>query len=106
MPRKFWGNVLVCKTKDNHFIPLQNWDNYLKKLYDSADTMGTIVNTLIKDEIFSLEDTKSRINKLTNGKTKDIEGYQAKIFKMGKSVLIPHLNKLLNLVVKHAFPKL
>jgi len=53
-----------------------------------------------------LGDIESGINKLTNGKFKDIEGHQAEIFKMGKSILIPHLHKLLNLAIKHGFPKL
>ena len=60
--------MLVSITKDNNSIPLENWDNYLKMLYDSPDTMGTILNTPIKEDIFSLEDIETRINKLTNGK--------------------------------------
>ena len=63
-------------------ITLENSDNYLKKLYDSPDTMGTILNAPIKDDIFSLEDIEFGINKLAKGKAKDIEGYQAEIFKM------------------------
>jgi len=55
---------------------------------------------------FSLENVECGINKLANGKAKDIEGYQTEIFKMGKFIFIPHLHKLLNLVVKHGFPKL
>jgi len=106
VPKKFWWNVLVRKTKDNHSITLETWYNYIKKLYDSMDTMDTILNTPIKDDIFSLEDIESRINKLTNGKAKYIEGHQVEILKMGKYILIPHLHKLLKLVVKHGFPKL
>lgn len=68
--------------------------------------MGTILNTPIKDDTFSLEDVQFGINKLANGKDRDIEGYQAEIFKMGKSILIPYLHKLLNLVVKRVFSKL
>lgn len=61
--------------------------------------MGAILNTPIKEDIFSLEDIEFGTNKLANGKTKDIEGYQDDIFKMGRSILIPHLHKLLNLVL-------
>ena len=80
MQKTFWWNV--HKTKDNYSIPLENWDNYLKKLYDFKNNMGTILNTRIKEDEFSLEYVESGINKLTNGKAKDIEGYQAEIFKM------------------------
>lgn len=75
-------------------------------MYDSSDTIGTILNTPIKDDIFSLEDVEFWINKLASGKVKDIEGYQAEIFKMGKSIIFPHLHNLLNLAVKHGFPKI
>lgn len=37
--------------------------------------MGIVLNTPIKDDIFSLEDIESGINKLANGKAKYIEGY-------------------------------
>ena len=104
MPIKFWLNVLVRKTKDNHTIPLENWDSHLNSLYDSLHTTGNILNTPIKEDIFSLEDIECGINKLANGECKDIEGYQDQIFKMGRSILIPHLYKLLNLVANHGFP--
>lgn len=68
--------------------------------------MWTILNTPTKDDIFSLEDVQFGINKLANEKAKDIEDYRAEIFKMGKYILIPHLHKFLNLVVKHGFPKI
>jgi transposase len=34
-----------------------------------------------------------------------LEGYQAKIFKIGGPILIPHIHNLLNLEVKQGFPK-
>ena len=68
--------------------------------------MGTTLITPIKEDVFSLDDIESGTNKLANGKAKDIEGYQAKILKMGRSILIPYLHKLLNLVVAHGFPRL
>ena len=68
--------------------------------------MGVILKTPIKDDIFSLEGAESGINKLANRKANDIEGYQVEIFKVGISILIPHLHKLVNLVVKYGFPKI
>lgn len=41
---------------------------------------------------------------MASGKAKDIEGYQAKILKIGGHVLIPHIHKLFNLAVKQGFP--
>ena len=35
--------------------------------------MGTTLITPIKEDVFSLEEIESGINKLTNGKAKDIE---------------------------------
>lgn len=88
--------MFVHKTKDYHSIPLENWDNYLKKLYDFPDSMCTIWNTSIKEDIFSMEDIESMINKLAIVKAKYIVGYQAYILKMGKYILIHPLHKLLN----------
>ena len=104
-PTKFWQNVLVHKSESNHSMSLVNWDIYLKNLYDSSDTMYTIVNNHIKEDVFSLEDIESWINKLANGKPKDIDVHQDEIFKIGRSILIPHLQKLLNLAIKLGFPK-
>ena len=50
--------------------------------------MGTILNTLINEDILSLEDVEFNIKNLANGKVRDIEGYQAEISKMGRSILI------------------
>ena len=68
-------------------------------------TMGTTLITPIKEDLFSLDDIESGINKLANGTTKDIEGYQVEILKMGRSILIPYLPKILNLAVTHGFPR-
>lgn len=38
--------------------------------------MGTTLNTLMKEDVLSLEYVESRTNKLDNGKAKDIKGYQ------------------------------
>ena len=58
-----------------------------------------------KEGVFSLDDIEFGVKRLANGKAKDIEGYQAEIFKIGGSILIPHIHKLFNLAVKHGFPK-
>ena len=55
-------------------------------------------------EFFSLEDIDFRVKHLANEKAKDIEGYQAKILKIGGLVLIPHIHKPFNRVVKQGFP--
>jgi hypothetical protein len=67
--------------------------------------MDTIPIVPTKDEVFSLDDIEFRVKWLANGKAKDIEGYQAEIFKIGGPILIPHIHKLFNLEVKHGFPK-
>jgi hypothetical protein len=45
-----------------------------------------------KEEVFSLDDIELRVKKLANGKGKDIEGYQDEIFKIGGSIIIPHIH--------------
>ena len=42
---------------------------------------------------------------MANGKYKYIEDYQEEILKIGGHVLIPHIHKLFNQVVKQGFPK-
>jgi hypothetical protein len=68
--------------------------------------METIPIVPTKDFFFfSLDDIEFRVKSLTNGKAKDIEGYQDEIFKIGGPILIPHIHKLFNLIVKKGFPK-
>ena len=59
----------------------------------------------IKEDFFSLDDIEFRVKRLANGKAKEIEGYQAEFFKIGGSILIPHIHKLFNLAVKQGLPK-
>ena len=54
------------------------------------DNLETLLTT---KEVFSLEDVDFGVNRLANGKAKDIEGYQAEILKIGGPVLIPHIRK-------------
>jgi hypothetical protein len=67
--------------------------------------MDTIPIDPTKEEVFYLDDIEFGVKWLTNGKAEDIEGYQAEIFKIEGPILIPHIHKLFNLVVKKGFPK-
>jgi hypothetical protein len=67
--------------------------------------MDTIHIVPTKEEVFSLDDIEFGVKQLANGKSKDIERYQAKNFKIGGPILIPHIQKLFNLAVKHGFSK-
>ena len=67
--------------------------------------MDTIPIVPKKEEVFSLYDIEFGVKRLTNGKAKDIEGYQDEIFKIGGPILIPHIHNLFNLAVNHCFPK-
>ena len=66
------------------------------------DNFETLLTT---KEVFSLEDIDFGVNRLANGKAKDIEIYEVKILKIGGPVLTPHIHKLFNEVVKQGFPK-
>jgi hypothetical protein len=67
--------------------------------------MDTIHIVPTKDGVFSLDDIEFGVKWLANGKAKDIEGYQAELFKIRRPILIPHIHKLFNLAVKQGFPK-
>jgi hypothetical protein len=77
----------------------------LKILYEFPNSMDTIPIIPTKEEVFSLYDIEFGFKWLANGKAKDIEGYQAEIFKIGGSIFIPHIHKLFNFAVKQGFPK-
>jgi hypothetical protein len=62
--------------------------------------MDTIPIVPTKEFFFSLDDIEFGVKWLANRKAKDIEGYQAKNFKIVGPILIPHIHKLLNLAVK------
>jgi hypothetical protein len=82
-PKKFWRKILIHNTKENNMIPLRDWNSYLKSLYDFPNANGTIPIVPTKEEVFSLNDIEFGVKWLSNGKAKDIEGYQAEIFKIG-----------------------
>ena len=103
-PKKFWRKILTRKTKEDNKIALKDWNSYLKKLYESLDIKYNIQTLLTTKEVFSLEDIDFGFKLLANGKDKDIEGYQVKILKIGGHVLISHIHKFFNLVVKQGFP--
>ena len=59
--------------------------------------MDNIQALLTTEQVFSLEDINFGIKHLTNGKDKDIEGYQEEIIKIKVHVLIPYIHNLFNL---------
>jgi hypothetical protein len=59
--------------------------------------MDTIHIIPTKEEVFYLYDIEFGVKRFANGKAKDIEGYQAEIFKIGGPILIPHIhNNVIN----------
>ena len=78
-------------------IPLRDWNSYLKILYEFPNSMDTIPIVSTKEYVFSLDDIEYEVKHLANGKAKDIEGYQAEIFKIGGPILILHIHKLFNI---------
>ena len=103
-PTKLWRKIITCKTKEDNKIDLKDWNYYLKKIYESLHIRDNIQTLLTTKEFFSLEDIDFGVKHLTNGKDKDIEVYQEDILKFGGLVLIPHIHKLFNVVVKQGFP--
>jgi hypothetical protein len=103
-PKKFWSQILNHNTKENNMIPLRDWNSYLKSLYEFPNSMDTIPIVPTEDAVFSLDDIEFGVKQLANGKAKDIEGYQAEIFKIKGPILIPHIHKIFNLAVKKGFP--
>jgi hypothetical protein len=91
-PKKFWSQILKCNTKENNRILLRDSNSYLKGLYEFPHAMDIIPIVPTKEEVFSLDDIEFGVKKLANGKAKDIEGYQDEIFKIGGSILIPHIH--------------
>jgi hypothetical protein len=68
----------------------------------SRATCQTILQWM---KVFSIEDIKFGVKRLSKGKGKDIEGYQDEILKTGGPILIPHIHKLFNLAIQQGFPK-
>jgi hypothetical protein len=62
--------------------------------------MDTIPNLPTKEEVFSMEGIDSRVKRLANEKSNDIEGYQDQMLKIRGPIPIPHIPKLLNLAIK------
>lgn len=104
-PKMFWSKTRVHKMKESKSIPLKNWVIYLKFFYDFPNTISTILNTPIEVDIFSLEVMEFQSKWLASGKTRDIEGYHDEVFKMGRCILIRHIQKLLKLTVRQGFHK-
>jgi len=64
------------KTKNSIKIALHDWNSYFKNLYESPNVMNNFETLLTTKEVFSLEEIDFRLNRLENGKAKDIEAYQ------------------------------
>jgi hypothetical protein len=67
--------------------------------------MDNFETLLTMKEVFSLEDIDFGVNRLANGKSKHIEGYQMEILKIWGPVLIPNIHNIFNQAVKQGFPK-
>ena len=104
-PKKFQRHILTRKTKDSNRTALHNWNSYLKRIYEFPNVIDKFETLLTMEGFFSSEDMDFGVKRLENGKAKGIEGYQAEILKIGGLVLIPHIHKLFNQVVKQGFPK-
>ena len=74
-PKKFWRHILTRKTKDNNRFFLHDWNSYIKNIYESPNVIDNFETLLTTVEVFSLEDIDFGVNRLANGKAKDIEGY-------------------------------
>ena len=98
-PKKFWRKILFCNSKENNMIPLRDLKSYLKNIYESPNVADNIPSVSIEEKVFSIEDIEFGVKRLANGKAKDIEGYQAEIFKIEGPIVIPHIHKLFNLAV-------
>jgi hypothetical protein len=68
-------------------------------MYESPNIMDNMPNNSTKEEVFSIEDIKFGVKRLSKGKVEDIEGYQDKILKIGGTILIPHIHNLFNLAI-------
>ena len=71
-PKKFWGQILTRKTKDNNRINLHDYNSYLEKIYESPNVIYNFETLLTTEEFFSLEDIEFGVKHLENGKAKDI----------------------------------
>ena len=67
--------------------------------------MENIPNSSTKDTLFSIKEITLGVKRISKGKSKDIEGYQVEILKIGGPILIPHIHNLFNLAVKKGFPR-
>jgi len=58
--------------------------------------------SLLLRKMFLLFKTEFEVKFLSKGKSKDIEGYEIEILKIGGPILIPHIHKLFNLEIKQS----
>lgn len=55
--------------------------------------------------MFSLDEIKYGIKRLSSGKAKDVEGYQEEFIKIGSFILATYIETIFNIYLKEGFPK-
>ena len=50
-PKKFWRQILTRKTKHNNKISLDEWNSYLKKLYEFPNVIDNFETLLTTEEV-------------------------------------------------------
>ena len=80
-PRKLWRKFLIHKTKENHMIPLNNWNSYLENIYESPNSMDTIFNSPIEHEIFLWNTLSLGLNGSQLGKLKAFKATKMEFLK-------------------------
>lgn len=99
----FWKELQQKYTnKGNNTIDVQ-WLEHAKLLYERVQDkdIPRIIDSRAK--LSSLENIKEKIKKLVVGKDRDINSLQAKYFKWGLGVLVPHIKRIFNKVIQNGF---
>jgi len=76
-PKIIWRQILTSRAKENNRISLEDWNSYLKYLYDSPNATDNIPTPLTTEKVFSLDDINFGVKCLANSKAKDIKCYKA-----------------------------
>jgi hypothetical protein len=85
-------------------ISLKDWNSYLKSIYEFPNSMDTI-RKFPKEDEFLWNMWSSWLSGSQMGKLRTLKDTKLKKFKIGGPILIPHIHKIFNLVVKQGFPK-
>jgi hypothetical protein len=103
-PKKSWMQHIIGKTKYNNMIPnnmisLRDWNNTLKIFTNIVMWWTTFQMFIHRLNFFSIEDINPGVKWLAEGKSKDIKGYQTKILKIGRPILIPHIHYVITITI-------